>query len=252
MNFSARHTRLAIVSLLGFVLIGSGLFAGVKLWQRRHWSQQSALPISTASVSERTSTNAVDQTASLPIGGGTDSNEMRALLKRLKEKRAELEESRYDKPNEALEFFRLKRLAAGQTEIPTEKYLLAYRQMELMPRHSFGDDKLQPSRKQAGKSLALPAWTSLGPGNIGGRTRAIVIHPTTPTTMYAAGVGGGVWKTTNGGANWSPISDLTANLAVNSLAMDPTNPNTLYAGTGEGMFNGDAVRGAGIFKTTDG
>ena len=252
MYFSARHTRLAILSLLGFVLVGSCLFAGAKLWQRRHSSQQSGLRNGTAGSSEHSSTTAVDQTASLPAGHSTDSDEMRALFKHLKEKRAELEEGRYDKPNEALEFFRLKRLAAGQTEIPTEKYLLAYRQMELMPRHSFGDDKLQPSRKQAGKSAALPAWTSLGPGNVGGRTRTIVIHPTTPTTMYAAGVAGGVWKTTNGGANWSPTSDLTANLAINSLAIDSTNPNTLYAGTGEGTFNGDAVRGAGIFKTTDG
>jgi photosystem II stability/assembly factor-like uncharacterized protein len=43
-----------------------------------------------------------------------------------------------------------------------------------------------------------------------------------------------------------------ANLAVSTLAIDPTNPNVLYAGTGEGFYNPDSLRGAGIFKTTDG
>ncbi|MGH9802500.1 MAG: WD40/YVTN/BNR-like repeat-containing protein, partial [Blastocatellia bacterium] len=251
MNFSARQIRLIVISLLGFVLVGLCLFAGVKLWQQR----QSSLPVSTASGSERASVNASDQAHSLPTGRGTDSAndlERRSLIERLKEKREALAEGRYDKPNEALEFFRLKRLATGETEIPVEKYLEAYRQMELMPQHTFGNDSLLPSRKQTSKNAVLPSWTSLGPGNVGGRTRAIVINPTTPTTMYAAGVAGGVWKTTNGGGIWLPTADLMANLAVNSLAIDPTNPNTLYAGTGEGFFNGDAVRGAGIFKTIDG
>ena len=70
--------------------------------------------------------------------------------------------------------------------------------------------------------------------------------------MYAAGVAGGVWKTINGGASWPPLGDFLANIAVSSLALSPKNPSVLYAGTGEGYFNGDAIRGAGIFKTTDG
>jgi photosystem II stability/assembly factor-like uncharacterized protein len=99
---------------------------------------------------------------------------------------------------------------------------------------------------------SLGAWESLGPGNVGGRTRALLIHPTTPNVMYAAGVAGGVWKTTNAGARWEPLTDLMANIAVACLAFDPNNPNTIYAGTGEGFFNGNAVRGAGIFRTVDG
>jgi len=69
--------------------------------------------------------------------------------------------------------------------------------------------------------------------------------------MYAAGVAGGVWKTTDAGASWAPLADLLPNIAVSCLAMDPHDPNTLYAGTGEGYYNIDALRGAGIFKTTD-
>lgn len=70
--------------------------------------------------------------------------------------------------------------------------------------------------------------------------------------MYVGAVSGGVWKTTNGGTSWLPLKDDMENLAVCALAMDPSNSNILYAGTGEGYFNIDAIRGEGIFKTTDG
>lgn len=104
----------------------------------------------------------------------------------------------------------------------------------------------------AGLNPLHTGWTSLGPGNIGGRTRSIVIDPANPSTMWIASVGGGVWRTDNGGTNWDPVDDLMANLAVTCLKMDPTNPQIIYAGTGEGFSNVDALRGAGIFLTRDG
>jgi hypothetical protein len=100
--------------------------------------------------------------------------------------------------------------------------------------------------------LNLHAWVALGPGNVGGRTRAIVVHPKKPNTMWAGSAGGGVWRTDDGGGQWAPVDDFMANLAICSLAMDPKNPNTIYAGTGEGFGNVDAIRGAGIFRTTNG
>ena len=69
--------------------------------------------------------------------------------------------------------------------------------------------------------------------------------------MWTAGVAGGIWKSTDGGASWQPKGDLLVNIAVNSLIQDPAHENVLYAGTGEGFFNGDSVRGQGIFKSTD-
>jgi photosystem II stability/assembly factor-like uncharacterized protein len=96
------------------------------------------------------------------------------------------------------------------------------------------------------------SWTWVGPGNIGGRVRSILVHPTTPTTMWAGGVGGGIWKSLNSGASWFPLNDFMANLAIGCMVMDPTNPNVIYAGTGEGFSNADALRGAGIFKSLDG
>jgi photosystem II stability/assembly factor-like uncharacterized protein len=70
--------------------------------------------------------------------------------------------------------------------------------------------------------------------------------------MWAASSGGGVWRTTDAGTSWQPVDDFMANLATCCLAMDPSNPDVIYAGTGEGFSNTDALRGAGIFRTTDG
>jgi hypothetical protein len=161
---------------------------------------------------------------------------------------------RQDQPGEATDFYRLKRLPTGLTRIPVERYFVARDHIRQMPQYDTARNQAFPSRaqlQQAGEPPLLTGWGALGPGNIGGRTRALLIHPTTPSIMYAGGVAGGVWKTTNSGALWTPLADLMANLAISTLAFDPANPNIIYAGTGEGFFNGDAVRGAGIFKTTD-
>jgi hypothetical protein len=173
---------------------------------------------------------------------------------------ADLEKRAYDEPDKAAEFYLRKRLPDGVQELPVEKYFAAMEQMRHMPQYSLATLQPVPSRAQLeseGRSYiadaaVLGSWQFLGPQNIGGRVRALVIHPTQPNILWAAAVGGGVWKSTNGGAAWLPLSDLLPNIAVNSLAIDPANPNVLYAGTGEGYGNSDAIRGAGVFRTTDG
>lgn len=167
---------------------------------------------------------------------------------------------RGDRPEEAQELFRLQRAPVGETAIPVERYFQALERMRVMPQHSLARNRFLPSRaalaarglSYVAEARSLGAWTSLGPGNIGGRTRALILDPRAPRTMFAGGVAGGVWKTTDGGLSWRPLDDLMANLAVSSLAMDPADSDIVYAGTGEGFYNSDAVRGAGIFKTTDG
>ena len=105
----------------------------------------------------------------------------------------------------------------------------------------------------AGASLISPkSWRWLGPGNVGGRIRSIAVHPKKPETMFAGSVGGGIWKTTNGGAGWTPVDDFMAVLSVSSLVINPANPGVMFAGTGEGYGNADSLRGAGIFKSVDG
>jgi FG-GAP repeat len=104
------------------------------------------------------------------------------------------------------------------------------------------------------------SWEWLGPGNIGGRIRSILIHPTTPDTMWVGSVTGGIFKTTNGGGTWTNLDDFLSNLAVSSLVAHPSTPNTIYAATGENTsgnrgwrdLDGRGNRGAGIFKSLNG
>ena len=154
---------------------------------------------------------------------------------------------------EAERFYAQKRARIGETFVPSELYLPARQHMAQMPRHTSGVSPAATGTAGPEATVnTVGAWTQLGPGNIGGRTRALLVNPTTPTTLYAAGVGGGVWKSTDAGGSWTALGDSFANLAVSSMAMSPGDPNTIYAGTGEGYFNIDAIRGDGIFKTSDG
>lgn len=100
-------------------------------------------------------------------------------------------------------------------------------------------------------------WKERGPNNVGGRTRAILWDRNDPLhkTVFVAGVAGGLWKTTNIFAptvTWTKVSDLFDNIAICAIAQDPTRPDTIYFGTGEGYFNSDGVQGNGIWKSTDG
>jgi photosystem II stability/assembly factor-like uncharacterized protein len=117
-----------------------------------------------------------------------------------------------------------------------------------------GGQQVVPLAAPLATAVAInPAgWHWIGPGNIGGRIRAVLIHPTQPQTMWIGGVAGGVWRTTNGGVSWAPLYDFMASVAVSCMALDPNNPNTLFVGTGEGFFNADAVRGFGIFVSKNG
>ncbi|MBI5058743.1 T9SS type A sorting domain-containing protein [candidate division KSB1 bacterium] len=94
-------------------------------------------------------------------------------------------------------------------------------------------------------------WVQIGPTNLAGRCLSIAWHPTNTNIIYVGSASGGVWKTTDGGANWTPLTDGLPSLAVSSVVLDPTNPNIIYIGTGEGSWNIDAVLGAGVFKSTD-
>jgi photosystem II stability/assembly factor-like uncharacterized protein len=105
---------------------------------------------------------------------------------------------------------------------------------------------------EAAAGLSAAGWEWLGPANIGGRTRGIVIHPSEPSRMWAASAGGGLWHTQDGGATWRTVDDFLGNLACACIAMDPLDPLKIYVGTGEGFPNIDALRGNGIFATFDG
>lgn len=100
-------------------------------------------------------------------------------------------------------------------------------------------------------------WDERGPTHVGGRTRAILWDPNDANhkAFFAGGVGGGLWHTndvTVASPNWTQVSPLFSNVAVTCINHDLGNPQVMYFGTGEGWFNADAIRGAGVWKSTDG
>jgi photosystem II stability/assembly factor-like uncharacterized protein len=148
-----------------------------------------------------------------------------------------------DHPGEAVAF-RLLQQRDENGNIPTDGLIRAAEQLHAMQR-------AQADRQEAA-GISRNNWTWIGPGNIGGRVRAILVHPSNPNIMFAGSVSGGLWKTTNGGASWTVVSDFLSNMAISSLIMNPSNSNEMWAGTGEGFYNVDGIRGAGIMHSTDG
>jgi len=88
-------------------------------------------------------------------------------------------------------------------------------------------------------------------GNSAGLVTAIAVDPIDSSTVYAGTVGGGVWKSTNAGTTWKPISDQAPSLAIGSVAIDPSNHLIVYAGTGAANDGGSQL-GAGVLKSLDG
>ncbi len=134
--------------------------------------------------------------------------------------------------------------------VPKERLLIAQEYAEQNRNDNFAPNDIR---------AAIPnvTWTERGPNNIGGRTRAIMIDPNDATkkTIWTGGVGGGLWKTTDITAAtpaWVGINDFFSNIAITTLAYDPSSTQTMYFGTGEGNYNADAIRGAGIWKSTNG
>ena len=116
--------------------------------------------------------------------------------------------------------------------------------------------------------FGIPDWTAQGPGpttggqvNLGGgdpvsgAIEAIATHPTDANTVYVGAVNGGVWRTTNGGANWTPLTDQTASLSIADIAFSPLDATTqtLFYGVGN-YSSGGGLGGTltGLFRTTDG
>ena len=113
-------------------------------------------------------------------------------------------------------------------------------------------------------------WTSIGPAplsvssaagnpnsNVSGRIAGVAADPNDPNTIYIAAAGGGVWKTTNAvtagsGLTWTPLTDSQASLSMGAIAISPSNPLVIYAGTGEANNSGDSNYGRGILISVDG
>ena len=102
-----------------------------------------------------------------------------------------------------------------------------------------------------GKLFQSLEWRCIGPHR-GGRVVAVAGHPSEQGTFYFGGCAGGVWKTTSGGALWENVSDgyLTTS-AIGALAVAPSAPHIIYAGTGEATIRGNVSHGDGVYKSSD-
>jgi photosystem II stability/assembly factor-like uncharacterized protein len=95
-------------------------------------------------------------------------------------------------------------------------------------------------------------WRSLGPPR-GGRSIAAEGSAARPHEYYMGATGGGLWKSTDGGNSWRPVTDATLkSSSVGAIAISPSNPDVVYVGTGESEIRGNIIQGDGAYKTTDG
>jgi photosystem II stability/assembly factor-like uncharacterized protein len=93
-------------------------------------------------------------------------------------------------------------------------------------------------------------WRMIGPFR-GGRVVAVAGVPGDSTTFYFGGVDGGIWKTTDAGTVWIPISDSQPIASIGALAVAPSDPNTIYAGTGESDIRSSLSFGNGVYRSVD-
>jgi len=119
---------------------------------------------------------------------------------------------------------------------------------------------LERQQQQNPSYLSLtPNWVQLGPSPIpngqttpsvavSGRVTSIAIHPTNPNLLYIGTANGGVYRSANGGTNWTPIFDAAESLAIGSLALAPSDPSILYVGTGEANLSADSYAGIGLYR----
>ncbi|MDO8367427.1 MAG: T9SS type A sorting domain-containing protein [Saprospiraceae bacterium] len=130
--------------------------------------------------------------------------------------------------------------------IPRDRLLAAY--------HIAQEKRAQMAQTET----AIPIyWQERGPDNVGGRTRGLLIdaNDATGRTVWAAGVSGGLWHTTNidaGTPTWVESDDFFENLNITTMAQDPSTPALMYFGTGEQGFANGIERGLGIWNSSDG
>jgi hypothetical protein len=106
-------------------------------------------------------------------------------------------------------------------------------------------------------------WSGIGPapiangqrpsgGPVSGRIAGIAADPANANILYIAAAGGGVWKTADGGGNWTPLTDTQTTLSMGAIAVAPSNGSVIYAGTGEANNSGDSNFGRGLLVSTNG
>ena len=100
------------------------------------------------------------------------------------------------------------------------------------------------------KLLSGMQYRLIGPFR-GGRVLAVTGVTGDPQTYYFGAAAGGVWKSVDGGAHWTPVSDKDSIASVGSIALAPSDANVIYVGSGEGCLRGDISYGDGVYRSND-
>ena len=171
----------------------------------------------------------------------------------------ETENDKYDGPGKAIEFEieRTRDLSTGK--VPWGKLWTAIQETEQMKQSSFGRTAaLSWIERGSNGDFSIGGNGRQNNDQTAGRIRAAMIDSLDPThkTVWVGGVDGGLWKTTDvtaSPATWTLINDYLTNLAVAAICQDPRPgfQNIMYFCSGESFSNADAVRGVGVFKSTD-
>ena len=107
-----------------------------------------------------------------------------------------------------------------------------------------------PEDKEKKKEEQGMQYRAIGPFR-GGRSLTASGVPGDPSIYYFGSTGGGIWKSTDGASTWKPVFDHEKSSSIGSLAVAPSDPNVIYAGTGEACIRGDFAQGDGVYKSLD-
>jgi photosystem II stability/assembly factor-like uncharacterized protein len=103
-----------------------------------------------------------------------------------------------------------------------------------------------------GPAFGNMSWRAIGPAAGGGRVAAVAGSVLDPKLYYVGAAGGGVWKSENAGQTWDPVFDKEPVAAIGAITIDPTDPKTVWVGTGESNPRNDVSYGNGLYKSSDG
>jgi len=136
--------------------------------------------------------------------------------------------------------------------------------LDTLPKDARPNAYTEMRQKVSLQSAAAEQWVNIGPApmrdsiigqqavDVTGRVTALAVDRRNSNVVYLGAAQGGVWKTTNDGTSWTPLTDDQPSLAVGALTLDPQNPDIVYVGTGEPHASGDSYYGAGVLKSTNG
>ncbi|MFO0831315.1 MAG: hypothetical protein U0637_05650 [Phycisphaerales bacterium] len=113
-------------------------------------------------------------------------------------------------------------------------------------------DAPEDPTKLTSEKFAPLAARSLGPAIFSGRIADIAVNPRSRSEFYVACASGGLWKTTNAGVTFSPVFDGEASFAIGCVTIDPSNPSTVWVGTGENNSQRSVSYGDGLYVSHDG